>query len=290
VKYLFYSLRPVQCIKNLFIFLPLVFGKKIFLFPNNVKTVFAFFIFSMAAGVVYLVNDIIDIDSDRVHPIKRLRPIASGKITKKQAIYTACILTIVSLGCSFALNTYFGWVIICYLGFNLLYSKFLKKLVIIDVFCVGAFFLIRIIAGSVIAEVRPSYWLVILTVLLALFLAFNKRRQELKMLNRKSSSHRQSLIKYNQYFIDQMISVLTSSIVVVYMLYTIDVRTVKQFGSKHLIYTIPFVYYGIFRYLYFIHRKHTYGDPTRILVSDRVMQINLAIWFFVCVVVIYFGL
>lgn len=288
MKYLFFSLRPKQWIKNLFIFLPLIFGKKLFVFPVNLYSVIAFLLFSIMAGVVYLINDILDLEKDRLHPIKRLRPIASGKVSKAQAQNAAFILGILSVVFSFMLNIYFGWVVIVYFIFNLIYTKILKEVVIIDVFCIGGFFLLRIIAGSAVTEVELSHWIIIMTVLLALFLGFNKRRQELKLLKTKLVSHRQVLTRYNVYFIDRMVTVITASIVVVYMLYTIDARTVNEFGTKNLMYTIPFVYYGVFRYLYLIQKLYKDGDPTRILLSDGKIQLNLALWIIACILVIYF--
>lgn len=290
MKNLFFALRPKQWIKNLFIFLPLIFGKKLFVFPVNLKAVAAFFLFSLTAGVVYLINDIMDLEKDKLHPLKRLRPIASGKVSIKQAQITACILGILSILFSFMLDIYFGWIVVGYLIFNFIYTKILKNAVIIDVFCIGGFFLLRIITGSVIAKVEMSHWIIFMTVLLALFLGFSKRRQELQMFEEKAISRRFVLTKYNAHFIDQMTAVITSSIVVVYMLYTVDARTVGEFGTNHLIYSIPFVYYGIFRYLYLVHKRGKGGDPTQILLSDGKMRLNLALWIIVCIAVIYFGL
>ena len=186
------------------------------------------------------------------------------------------------------LDVYFGCIVIVYLVFNFIYSKTLKELVIIDVFCIGGFFMLRIISGSVVAGVELSHWIIIMTVLLALFLGFNKRRQELKLLEQKTTHHRRVLAKYSLYFIDQMIAAIISSSVIAYMLYTVDARTVREFGTKNLMFSIPFVYYGIFRYLYLIHKINRDGDPTRILLSDRMMQLNIALWIVVCTVVIYF--
>lgn len=290
MKHLFFALRPKQWVKNLFIFLPLIFGKKLFVFQDDIRAVAAFILFSMTSGVVYLVNDIMDIEKDKVHPTKCLRPIASGKISIKQAQIAACILGVLSITFSFILDVYFGLLIVVYLTFNLVYTKILKEMVIVDVFCIGGFYLLRIIAGSVIAGVEMSHWMIFMIVLLSLFLGFNKRRQEIELLGRKAALHRHVLTKYNTYFVDQIIAVITSSIVVVYMLYTVDARTVSEFGTKHLIYSIPFVYYGIFRYLYLIHRRHEEGDPTRILLSDTKMQLNLVLWLIVCIAAIYFGL
>jgi 4-hydroxybenzoate polyprenyltransferase len=288
IRYLFFSLRPKQWTKNFFIFLPLIFGKKLFVYPINLKVVAAFFLFSITSSVVYLINDIIDVEKDKLHPTKRLRPIASGKLMAQDAWTAAAILGAVSITCSFLLDIRFGMIVAAYLAFNFLYSIILKDAVIIDVFCIGAFFLLRIIAGSVVANIQMSHWIIFMTVLLALFLGFNKRRQELRVLGEYAKSHRHILTQYNVYFIDQMVLVITSSIVVCYMLYTVDPETVKRFGSTHLIYSIPFVYYGIFRYLYLIHKLRKEGDPTRILLADNKMQLNLAVWLFICVAVIYF--
>lgn len=289
MRYLFFSLRPAQWIKNLFIFLPLIFGRKLFVYPDNLKTLFAFFIFCMAASVVYLINDIIDIDKDKIHPIKQLRPIASAKVSISIARFMALALGLTSVSLSFILNLYFGVVVLVYLAGNILYSMVLKNAVIIDVFCLAAFFYLRIKAGGVVATVDLSHWIIFMVILLSLFLGLNKRRQELMLLKDKSVSHRSVLTRYTPYFIDQMTSVITASIVVVYMLYTVDARTIREFGNDHLMYSIPFVYYGIFRYLYLIHRIRKGNDPTRILLSDRMMQINIALWVITCIAVIYFG-
>ncbi len=283
-----HSLRPKQWAKNLFIFLPLVFGKKINIFPDNLKTVIAFFLFSIAAGVVYLINDMIDIEKDKLHPVKSKRCIASGKVSSKHAVITALILAGISIVFSFMINVKFGWIITAYIASNFLYTKYLKDVVIVDVFCIVGFFLMRILAGSVIADVQLSYWIVFITLFLALFMGLNKRRQELKLFEEDAANHRIVLEKYSVRFIDQMIAVVAPSIVVMYALYVVDGRTVAKFGSDHLIYTIPFVVYGVFRYLYLIHVLDWDGDPTTILFSDRKMQVNLVLWFISCVGIIYF--
>jgi 4-hydroxybenzoate polyprenyltransferase len=289
LKYLFSALRPDHWIKNLFIFLPMIFGKKLFTFPVNLKTLNAFFVFSITASAGYLINDAIDFEKDKLHPTKCLRPIASGKISIRKALIISCILGILSFAFSFILNIYLGYIIIAYLLFSFIYTRILKEIVIIDVFCIGIFFSLRILAGSIIAEVNLSHWIIVMTILLSLFLGFNKRRQELKLVDKGLNLHRRVLDKYSIYFIDQMIIVITSSIVVSYMLYTVDVRTLHEFGTNHLLYSIPFVYYGIFRYLFLIHKQNKGDNPTHILVFDIPMQINLALWLVVCIGVIYFG-
>lgn len=288
MSFIFAALRPKQWIKNLFIFLPLIFGKKLFIFPVNLKSLLAFILFSLAASVAYLINDIIDIQKDKLHPIKCLRPIASAKVSIKQATVVAFMLSILSIVLSFMLDIYFGSIVVIYLVLNFVYSKILKDLVIIDVFCIGGFFLLRIAAGATVTGVELSHWIIIMTTLLALFLGFTKRRQELILLKSIAIHHRSVLTKYSLYFIDQIIAVITSSIVIAYMLYAVDVRTIEEFGTNHLIFSAIFVYYGIFRYLYLIHKLHSEEDPTHILLSDRAMQINIALWLIVCVIVIYF--
>jgi 4-hydroxybenzoate polyprenyltransferase len=290
LKYLILSLRPKQWIKNLFIFLPLIFGGKLLDVSTILKTALAAILFSIAAGVVYLFNDIIDLEKDKVHPLKRLRPLAAGNVTKKQAGVIACILGVVALTLSFMLDAYFGWLVVVYFVFNFLYTKILKEMVIVDVFCIGGFFLLRVIAGTLIANVDFSHWMILMTVLLAMFIGFNKRRHELTMLKQKQAYHRPVLARYTTYFIDQMIAVITSSIVIAYTLYTVDARTMNVFGTKHLFYTVPFVYYGIFRYLYLVHKHGKGGDPVRLLLFDGKSQLNLALWVAVSVAVIYFGL
>lgn len=283
------SLRLKHWIKNAFIFLPLVFGKKILSYPENWRALEAFFAFSLASSAVYLINDVIDRVPDSAHPDKMNRPVASGTVPVPVALSAAALLGLAALFGSFMITPPLGATIVAYLALNVLYSLFLKRAVIIDVFCIAFFFLLRILAGSVVSGVVLSHWILFLTALLALFLGFNKRRQELGV-DQDGRSRRKVLDKYEPYFIDQMISLITSSIVVVYMLYTVDAATVAHFQTQHLMFTIPFVYYGIFRYLYLIHRLQWDGDPTTMLFRDTRMQLNLALWLAVCMGVIYFGL
>jgi len=290
MKELFIALRPKQWVKNLFIFLPLVFGKMLFVFPVNLKTVLAFCFFSMIASTGYLLNDLVDAERDRLHPVKSKRPIAAGTLSVRTARTAAVVLGILSILLSFLLKWGFGGLVIVYFVFNLAYSRILKNVVIIDVFCIAGFFMLRILAGGIVADVQLSKWIIFLTGLLALFLGFIKRRQEIKMLEEKGPLHRDVLAKDSISCIDQMIGGVTSSIVVVYILYTIDDYTVSYFGTKSLVYSIPFVYYGIFRYLYLIYKHNEDGDPTQILLSDGKMQINLVLWILVCIAIIYFRL
>ncbi|MBU0468565.1 MAG: decaprenyl-phosphate phosphoribosyltransferase [Candidatus Omnitrophica bacterium] len=288
MKHMFIAIRPKHWIKNMFIFLPLIFGKKLFISPLNTNTVLAFFLFSIAASAVYLMNDIIDCEKDKKHPAKKLRPIASGKISTNTAIITSILLGSIAIAGASFLSINFCSIIIIYLIANIIYSKILKEAVIIDVFCIAVFFFLRVLAGGIVAETEISHWLIIMTALIALFLGLNKRRQELLITDQNPQDRRVVLDKYSTYFIDQMIAVITSSVVISYMLYTVDERTVSVFGTKNLIYSVPFVYYGIFRYLYLIHKANADGDPTKLFLSDYKMQLNVILWLIVCAIVIYF--
>lgn len=290
MKYLFYAFRPKHWIKNFFIFLPMIFGGKLFDSPIALRVTAAFFLFSFAASAVYIFNDIIDLAKDKKHSIKRLRPIASGKVSVRRAIILAFLLSAVSIPISFLLSSLFGLVVLGYLIFNVVYSRILKEIVIVDIFCIAGFFFLRILAGSVVANLELSHWIILMTILLALFLGFNKRRGELRFLKNEAKDHRKVLSKYSTYFIDQIIAVITSSVVIVYTLYAIDARTTQVFGTNHIIYTIPFVYYGIFRYLYIMQKNKKSGDPTRILFSDRPLQISILLWILVVISVVYLGL
>lgn len=268
--------------------MPLIFGQKLFVFPENLRTAGIFACFCLMASSVYIMNDLLNIDEDKNHRVKRLRPIASGKVSRSAVSAAAAVLFTVSLGAAFSINAAAGFVLLAYFIFNLAYSLFLRSIVIIDVFCIGFFFFLRIIAGTASADVVFSHWMIFMVALLALFLGFNKRRKEIQTQGLRKNNARQVLSKYNLYFLDQLISILTSSIVVVYMLYTVDSRTVTQFGTNHLIYTIPFVYYGIFRYLYLVHNSTSAEDPTFVLFSDRMIQACVFLWGMTAVAVIYF--
>lgn len=286
--YVLYSLRPKQWIKNVFVLMPLLFGKKLFVWPENFKALLATFLFCLASSAIYLLNDLLDVEADRAHAAKRLRPIASGRVSTGLAKTLSFGLAAAAAAGAFFLSAPFGIVIVVYLLMNVLYSLRLKRIVIIDVFCIALFFLLRIIGGTFVVDVRFSHWMVFMVALLAMFLAFNKRRQDIRFLDRSGIASDSVHFKYNRYFIDQMISTLTSSLVVVYMLYTVDARTIRAFGSNHLVYTTPFVYYGIFRYLYLVHRRKLGEDPTLLVYKDVMMKLNLVFWTLACVLIIYF--
>jgi len=288
LKYLFFAVRPTQWVKNFIIFLPVIFGRQLFNLSVLFRASLFFIVFCVASSAIYLINDIVDLKKDKTHPLKRLRPLASGKITVLEAYIVALFLAGVAIASSLAITLPFAVLIIIYLLFNLFYSTILKNVVIIDVLCIGFFFLLRIVAGSLAARVMVSHWIIFCTVFLALFIGFNKRRCELKLLKSRATDHRLVLANYDPYFIDQMISVITASMVITYTLYTVDATTVRNLGSDHLMYSIPFVYYGVFRYIYLVQKRGRGGDPIQVLLSDDKMQLNLILWVVVCIAVIYF--
>lgn len=288
IFYYLYALRPYQWVKNGFVFLPLIFGQKLNDSGALLRTIEAFFSFCAAASAVYLINDLMDLQADRLHPIKKHRPLAQGHIKPGPALGLAAVLLIAAVAAGFCVHRTLGLILICYIVGNLLYSSFFKQIVIVDVMLIGFFFLLRLAAGAVVVPVAMSEWLLICTTALALFLGFNKRRHELITIGRHAGEHRRVLEKYSIYFIDQMVAVLTASTVVFYTLYTVDESTVAHFGGRQMLYTVPFVYYGIFRYLYLVHKRRQGGDPARIILKDGVLQINLILWLATAIGVIYF--
>jgi 4-hydroxybenzoate polyprenyltransferase len=268
LKNILISLRPKQWTKNLVIFAGLVFSQNLAHPVLLLKTCLAFLLFCLLSGAVYLLNDLVDREQDRRHPVKKLRPVASGTLRAGTARLLAAVLGILSLAGSFWLNTVFGLAALAYLLLMLAYTFALKKLVIIDVFAIAAGFVLRAVAGAEAVEVPISDWLLICVTLLALFLALAKRRQERVGLGDQGPGHRPILAEYPRLLLDQMISVVTAATVVCYGLYTLSPETVAKFGNSDLKYTIPFVLYGIFRYLYLIYRKDEGQSPELVLLTD----------------------
>ncbi len=286
---LFRSLRPSQWTKNLIIFGALLFSERLLLLdPRSVaRSIAAFAIFCALSSVVYLVNDVIDRDADRLHPLKRHRPIAAGRVPVRLALLLAGVLGSVGLAAAFALRPGFGLIGALYLSLLALYSGPLKHIVIIDVLTIAVGFFLRAAAGAVVLGVTISHWLLIMTILLALFLALSKRRHELVLLADTATSHRRILQEYSPYLLDQMISVVTASTLVTYAIYTVSADTVEKFGTSLLGLTLPFPLYGIFRYLYLVHQKEGGGSPTDMLLTDRPLLICVALWAAAVALIIY---
>jgi 4-hydroxybenzoate polyprenyltransferase len=281
------SLRPSQWTKNLIIFAALIFGQRLLDSTAVLTSVAAFAIFCALSGVVYLINDVADRHADRQHPTKRHRPIASGAVPVPLAIGTATVLAFGSLTGAYLLRTEFGLVATGYLLLLALYSGPLKHVVIIDVLTIAVGFVLRAAAGAVVISVEIGHWLLIVTLLLALFLALSKRRHELVLLADSARSHRRILQEYSPYLLDQMISVVTASTLVAYAFSTISPEVIAKFGTDKLGLTFPFPLYGIFRYLYLVHQKEGGGSPADMLLNDRPLLACVALWGIAVVLIIY---
>jgi 4-hydroxybenzoate polyprenyltransferase len=282
------AIRPKQWIKNTVVFAALIFSQRLFDAYSLITSFFAFSLFCLLTGSVYLINDIMDTEDDRRHPYKKRRPIASGKLKISTAVTTAVIMAIFSLGMSLYLDLRFGIITLVYFVLNIAYSKYLKHVVIIDVMIISLGFVLRAIGGAVVIDVEISPWLIICTTLLALFLGFGKRRHELVLLKENANEHRPILDEYSPYFLDQIIAVLTASIVVTYAFYTMSDKVQAKLQTTHLNLTIPFVLYGIFRYLYLIHQKNRGGNPTSLLFTDKPLLINILLWMITACAILYF--
>ena len=289
---LFKSLRPAQWTKNLIVFAGLLFGQvegaPAFLNPHAIgQAIGAFFIFCALSGVVYLINDVADREADRLHPLKRHRPIASGAVAPGLAIATALILAIAALGSAWLLRPAFALVAVVYVVLLALYSGPLKHVVIIDVLTIAIGFVLRAAAGAAAINVAIDHWLLILTVLLALFLALSKRRHELVLLADGATSHRPILEEYSPYLLDQMIAVVTASTLVTYVISTVSAETVQKYHTDYLGLTLIFPLYGIFRYLYLVHQKEGGGSPADMLLNDRPLLACVALWAAAVTFIIY---
>ncbi len=279
--------RPLQWIKNAFVLAALVFAGEIDN-PDKVQlALIAAAVYCLLSSAMYAFNDLRDRQQDREHPRKKHRPLASGKVTALQATVFIALLAAGGLSGSWYLGTKFLVVAICFIGLNGLYSLWLKYVVLLDVMSIAISFVIRAYAGSVAIDVSASKWLLINTLLLALFLAFGKRRHELLLLEDNATNHRKSLSKYSAYLLDQCIGVTTASVVVMYMLYTFSTEVSTKLGTDKLFVTIPFVIYGIFRYLYLIHRKAQGGSPTRVLFGDKPILLTATLWLATVIIILY---
>lgn len=281
------SMRPKQWVKNLLVFAPLIFSQNLFNAIKLLETFAGFIAFCLVSGAVYIINDILDRENDRSHPKKKFRPIAAGEINVGTAGIAAVLAVVLGIGGGFVLTLRFGLLILSYFILQLAYSLYLKKIVVLDVMVVATGFAIRAISGTFLVQVQISPWLFVCAILLALFLALAKRRHELLYLEGGGISHRSVLGKYSETLLDQMIAVATSSTVIAYCLYTIAPETVHKFKTHNLILTVPFVLYGIYRYLYLVYRKEEGGAPEKVLFTDVPLIIDIVLWLLSVVAVLY---
>lgn len=280
------SLRPQQWTKNLFVLAALAFSKHLFDVDAVVRAALAFGVFCALSGATYLLNDLVDLERDRLHPLKRRRPLASGALPLPLGRAVAAVLALCGLAAAVALGRPFALAAVLYLALNVAYSFVLKHAVILDVLSIALGFVIRAIAGALAIAVAFSDWLVVCTLLVALFLALAKRRHELVTLE-DAAGHRRILAEYSPYLLDQMIAVVTASCLTAYAFYTLSPETVEKYRTDRLAWTIPFVIYGIFRYLYLVHRRDQGGSPTDALLADRPLLAAVALWAVAVVAIVY---
>ena len=281
------SLRPHQWTKNLVVFAALALSKHLFEWHPLLRSLLGFTLFCGLSGAVYLVNDVCDYERDRLHPGKRLRPVASGALSRRAAALAALGIGGGCLALGLLLGPPFAACALLYLALNLAYSFKLKEVVILDVLCISLGFVLRAVAGAVAIAVQFSDWLLVCTILLALFLALAKRRHEIVSLTGSASEHRPILAEYSPYLLDQMIGVVTASCVTAYAFYTLSPDTVRKYETDRLSWTIPFVLYGIFRYLYLVHQKEQGGSPSDTLLTDRPLLLAVALWAAAIVLIVY---
>jgi 4-hydroxybenzoate polyprenyltransferase len=281
------SMRIYQWTKNLVLFAGLVFTLKFLDPPYVLAAVAGFFTFSIAVSGVYLLNDVIDVERDRLHPEKRLRPVASGRLSVPAALTAAVFLLAAGLLGCFLLGSRFGWTALAYVALTLVYSTLLKQIVLLDVVAIALGFVLRAAAGVELIRDRVpagserielSPWLLVCAFFLALFLAIGKRRHELAVLEGDASRHRGALAAYNTKLLDQLVAVVTGATVLAYSVYTISPETLAKFHDRPLYLTIPFVLYGIFRYLYLMYARDQGGNPSEHLLRDRATLINVVLW------------
>jgi len=281
------SLRPHQWVKNSLIFGGLIFSRSLLHWEVVWLSISAFITFCLASSAVYLLNDLRDIEADRRHPTKRLRPLAAGELSPVSAGITMAALLIGSTLAALSLGWSFSVVLWTYLVLNVAYSMGLKRVVILDVMVVATGFVLRAVAGAVVIKVQPSPWLILCTLMLALLVVFGKRRHELSLLEGEARNHRASLDGYSIQFLDLMMGIAGASAVVTYALYTMADETVARFGTRHLVVTTPWVLYGVFRYLYLVHQRMEGGDPAYLFVTDRPTLVNGLMWVLVVCFILY---
>lgn len=290
-------IRVHQWIKNVFVFVPLLFSLHLFDRDYFITSLFAFFIFCLASSAIYVINDLVDIDSDRAHPVKKNRPLPSGAISKTAAKITASIFLLLVFWLMMYFNTEFILLVVAFLILNILYSFWLKNLVLLDIFSIAAGFSIRVLAGAFVIQVPISSWLLLTTMFISLFLGVMKRRSELmlvsetvihkKITEEKGTNSRKVLSQYSLNFADQLATVAATGVIVCYALYTVAPRTVSIFHTERLIYTTPFVVFGIFRFMYLEYISGKGENTTRALATDIPMILNVLAYAIATIFIIY---
>ncbi len=274
----FKLLRPHQWTKNLFIFIPAFFAGNIFEEAVFIKTAIGFLAFSFVASSIYIVNDFRDIEQDKIHPTKKFRPLASGKISSQSALLVSVLLATIGIILSFYLNFHFGLLLIGYLILNIGYSFGLKNYSIIDILIISSGFLIRTVSGGIISEVKISMWLIIMIFLLALFLALSKRRDDILMYNNSGVKMRKVILEYNMAFINSSITMISGVIIVAYIMYTTSEEVINRWHSEYIYITSLFVVAGILKYLQITFVEQASGSPSKILLKNKFIIATLLLW------------
>jgi len=288
IKNYFRLLRVPQWIKNLFVFVPLMFSLHLFEAGYFISTFKAFVIFCLASSFIYIINDIIDIKADAAHPEKKHRPLPSGKISKKLAWVTAIIILFLLIVLSFISPIDFIYLVISFILLNIFYSIYFKHIVILDVFSIAAGFTIRVLGGAAIIEVPVSSWLILTTMFISLFLGVMKRHSELEQITEQDKTQtRKVLADYSLTFTNQMANVAAAGVIICYALYTVSQRTVTVFSNENLIYTTPFVVFGIFRFMYLEYLNQKGENTTQIMLTDIPMIMTVILYAATTIMIIY---
>ena len=277
------SLRPRHWIKNVFVFAALVFAAEFTNWQSLFLAISAFFAFCFAASSVYLLNDVLDYEADRKHPVKKNRPIARDEVSRGVALFLSFALGVGALIISFIINPIFLAIVIIYIVNNILYSSYFKNIVILDILFIAFGFVLRAVGGAVAIDVTISSWFLIITFLLTLFLAIMKRRQEIVEISKNGGEKRKVLDHYTKGMLDQMANIMIPAVLVSYVFYTFN-----TFHTEYFIFTIPLVIYGIFRYLYLVHKKDYGESPTETILKDFPLAFVVILWGVMSMLLIYF--
>jgi 4-hydroxybenzoate polyprenyltransferase len=283
----FKLLRVYQWTKNILVLAALVFAEQVFVPGQLIKSLYALGAFCLAASAMYVLNDIMDVNRDRAHPEKKWRPLARGTVAMPVAWIIFVLLTATAAGLSWWIRPEFFLALLFYVAVTTGYSLGLKNVIIIDTLIVAIGFVVRAMAGAIALDVVFSNWLVVCTLFLALFLALSKRRHEITVLEEDARHHRQVLHHYSVHYLDQLILIMASGALLTYTIYTCSPEVVNRFGTDKLYMTIPFVVYGLFRYLFLVHHRTDGGDPSRTLIKDIPLGLTVLSWGLTCCAIIY---
>ncbi|CRX38755.1 decaprenyl-phosphate phosphoribosyltransferase [Estrella lausannensis] len=271
-------IRPKQWVKNIFVFTGVLFGEVHRMEETLLLALLAALSFCLISSAVYTFNDLIDKEQDKRHPKKKLRPLASGEVTNSEAALLIAALTTLSFTIGSIVSSLTLTLLVSYAFINILYTLYLKNVVILDVFCIASGFMLRILAGTAGIGIPPSKWLLLCGMMITLFLGFTKRKAEILQLKSAMREHRKVLMSYDSIFLDELIGITAASVIIAYSLYTMNDETIRIHHTENLIYTVPFVVFALFRYLYLINSKQSGGDPTNDLISDKQIMASVGLF------------